>query len=483
MKTIVINRLFTAALLLLSASITFAQDCQNSNLIFEQNFNQYNGQNKSYTESMAKNDFQNVGGRPGQLRGISSGWPQDNRAINGELRAEYLKNDAGAVTGGFIFDSSFPGVEEAILEYKVKFDKNFTWATGGKLPGLAGATTLSQPLAVGCTKNQNNIDNSFTMRLMWRSNVAHTQTPYLIVYPYLPNRTSNCGGDIRFFSGLEKDKWYTVKQYIKLNTPGQSNGKLKMYLDGKELLDQNNIMYRLAGKSNVKINNIIMHTYRGGSRDDKWWHSPNTDYSYFDDFKVWTNCDAVTGGTTTTPNQAPTVSLTNPSQNQQEFEMGSTITLRANASDPDNNLDRVNFKINDQYYNQDRTGPDFETQWTPEAPGTYKIGARAFDTEGLATETTYEVIIKESSLAVDQFGNEINTLIAYPNPASVSVTIENIPVSTKSIAIYNVVGKKIKTVNTDNSIANTIKIDVADLRSGMYFIQSANSVATPIIIK
>ena len=114
MKTIVINRIFATTLLLISASLTFAQDCQNSNLIFEQNFNQYNGQNRSYTENMAKNDFTNVGGRPGQLRGISSGWPQDNRAINGELRAEYLKNDAGAVTGGFIFDSSFPGVEEAI---------------------------------------------------------------------------------------------------------------------------------------------------------------------------------------------------------------------------------------------------------------------------------------------------------------------------------------------------------------------------------
>ncbi|WP_378181230.1 Ig-like domain-containing protein [Aquimarina sp. SS2-1] len=95
-------------------------------------------------------------------------------------------------------------------------------------------------------------------------------------------------------------------------------------------------------------------------------------------------------------NQAPQVSLTNPSQENQEFELGQTINLSANASDPDGNLEKVNFKINGGYFKQDRTAP-YSVTWTPTVAGTYTVGARAFDTEGLSTEVSRIVIIKDDS--------------------------------------------------------------------------------------
>jgi len=89
---------------------------------------------------------------------------------------------------------------------------------------------------------------------------------------------------------IQKDEWYTIRQYVKLNTPGSNNGILKMWIDGQLLMDLDDIAFRLPGKGNVKINALVGHTYRGGNATDPVWWSPTTDYAYFDDFKVWTNC-------------------------------------------------------------------------------------------------------------------------------------------------------------------------------------------------
>ncbi|WP_405208476.1 Ig-like domain-containing protein [Aquimarina sp. LLG6339-5] len=95
-------------------------------------------------------------------------------------------------------------------------------------------------------------------------------------------------------------------------------------------------------------------------------------------------------------NQLPAVSLTNPSQNNQEFILGETVALGANASDPDGNLNYVNFKVNGSFFKQDRDRP-FNVTWTPTVSGTYTIGAKAFDKEGLSTEVSRTVIVKSSN--------------------------------------------------------------------------------------
>ena len=109
--------------------------------------------------------------------------PQETRIVNGTLRAQYLKNDASGRSGGFLFDPYFDAVDEAYLEYKVKFDDNFFWATGGKLPGLGGSTsginsesTGRGTIPSGCKYNT----NGWSARLMWRRNRAQTNAPYLI---------------------------------------------------------------------------------------------------------------------------------------------------------------------------------------------------------------------------------------------------------------------------------------------------------------
>lgn len=96
-------------------------------------------------------------------------------------------------------------------------------------------------------------------------------------------------------------------------------------------------------------------------------------------------------------NNPPTVSISSPMDNE-TFELGQELTLRANASDPDGNLDKVNFKINDDFFKTDNARP-FETTFTPAAVGTYKIAVRAIDTENAATEVFVNITVTQKNLA------------------------------------------------------------------------------------
>lgn len=90
-------------------------------------------------------------------------------------------------------------------------------------------------------------------------------------------------------------------------------------------------------------------------------------------------------------NQAPDTNITSPT-NGAVYELGETITLSASATDIDGNLDMVNFKINDAFYKSDRARP-FNTTFTPDAIGDYKIAVRAFDKEGLNIEKSILITV------------------------------------------------------------------------------------------
>lgn len=267
-----------------------------SQLVIDENFNQHTGAYNDYTLAMLTNDFNGVNSRAaGVIRGFDGNgntWPQDNAVGNGVLRADYLANAAGGPQSGFLFDKTFADCEEAEMEYKVYFEgagsnNQFVWAAGGKLPGLGGSNSSSvAAIPVGCTENLTSINNGFSARLMWRTKPGSGNQGQLVVYTYFPDRDiSKCGVDIPFMD-VQPNTWYTVKQYIKLNTPGTKNGVLKMWVNGSLKLTRTNVLYRISGKSSVKINSAIFHTYRGGKPTDERFWSPNRDHIRFDDFKV-----------------------------------------------------------------------------------------------------------------------------------------------------------------------------------------------------
>lgn len=97
----------------------------------------------------------------------------------------------------------------------------------------------------------------------------------------------------------------------------------------------------------------------------------------------------------TTENKPPVVAVTSPTNNA-VFELGQEIPLLATASDPDGNLEKVNFKINDAFFKTIVNAP-FEFTFSPTEIGTYKIAARAFDTDNLQTEEFVTITVVQAN--------------------------------------------------------------------------------------
>jgi hypothetical protein len=373
-------------------------------LVINENFDHYPSSNQLYISIMAATDFDGLNSRAaGEVRGldIPNTWPQRTMVGNGTVRAHFPANIAGGTNSGFLFDKNFADTEEATMEYRLKFSEGFVWAAGGKLPGLGGGTlTGNGSTPVGCTKDVNKITNGFSTRLMWRTRGQ------LVVYTYFPDRienSNNCGVDYKF-ADVQANKWYTVRQYIKMNTPGVKNGILEMYLDGELALRKTDVFFRNSGKSGIKANQAIFHTYRGGGAEDVRFHSPQTDYVFFDDIKVWRG--KYTGEPAPLPDQPPIISIISPETNS-TYNLGQTISLEANASDPEGAIARVNFKVNDMYYSQDQTAP-YKADFTPTEVGSYKLAARAFDEAGLSTEVFIDINVVQNDVPVPFYQHSLS---------------------------------------------------------------------------
>jgi hypothetical protein len=89
-------------------------------------------------------------------------------------------------------------------------------------------------------------------------------------------------------------------------------------------------------------------------------------------------------------NAPPVVSLTSP-QSGQAFTVGTPISLTANASDPDDLVARVEFRVNGASVASDTATP-YSGSWTPGASGSFSVTAVAVDSDGAATTSTAAAI-------------------------------------------------------------------------------------------
>lgn len=214
-----------------------------------------------YTRSMANADF-------GDVSYFHAG--SDNRlrvygTSDRHLRATYPAGGVATSTSGGQFKAKLDPGTEYTLEYKVKFDPDFQWVKGGKLPGLCGGdcnTGGSQPDG-----------NGFSSRFMWRSNGE------LVVYLYHMDQAGIFGEDISTGVWMAKDQWVTIKQRVKLNTGNNANGQLQVWVNGLQKINRNNVRYMTNGSK--RIDTFYFSTFHGGN--DPSWAPSSTVYARFDD--------------------------------------------------------------------------------------------------------------------------------------------------------------------------------------------------------
>ncbi len=238
------------------------------------------------------------------------------------LRGRTVAGQANGFGGHANFVNMGPGSgagiaeqEEAYLRYRVNFPTDYVWVNPndgghGKLPGLAGKATGGADWAVsaggrrwnGTTAIKRLEDlgtaDGWSARLLWQKDMGAS------VYLYAPNQygrvTGTPGTDsFRAFGRAVRLKvdpynssssnmkfntgWNTIEQYVKMNTPGQANGELKIWMNGKLGLHMTNVMYRSSQRPNLKITQIFWSWFYGGPQNDY----PHKDsYIYFDDVVI-----------------------------------------------------------------------------------------------------------------------------------------------------------------------------------------------------
>jgi len=205
--------------------------------------------------------------------------------------------------------------EEVYFRYRVNFPSEYIWTnTGGgghgKLPGLAGKATGGADWAVGGggkrwngTSMINKLSDlpkadGWSARMLWQKDRG------LSVYLYTPNKYGVVSGTegtdtFRAFGKAIRVKddpynsssanmkfntgWNTVEEYVKMNTPGQADGVLKIWMNGKLGLHITDVMFRGAERPNLKTTQLFWTWFYGGPPSDY----PHADsYVYFDDAVV-----------------------------------------------------------------------------------------------------------------------------------------------------------------------------------------------------
>lgn len=163
----------------------------------------------------------------------------------------------------------------ACLGYRVRFEDGFAFARGGKLPGLYGSEGAPVTTASGCRPVYDQA--GFSARLMWRSGGRGE------VYAYTQNKTARCGeslgrGNWTYATG----RWIAIEEEVILNTPGHDDGRVRVWIDGRLVLDQGGLVYR-SGPA-VHIQGLFFSTFFGGKKPD--WASPRDQGTDFADFRL-----------------------------------------------------------------------------------------------------------------------------------------------------------------------------------------------------
>ncbi|MFT6915428.1 MAG: hypothetical protein ACJAWL_001735 [Motiliproteus sp.] len=134
---------------------------------------------------------------------------------------------------------------------------------GGKFPGFGGTYGRA-----GWGGRKPDGKNGWSARGMFLNSVVdgpHRGEMPIGSYVYHVDHKNNYGEQMpwsSFDSLLEKNRWYSIEQYLRLNTPGQNDGVLKAWVDGRKVTEIDNLRFRDTDA--LKIEKIWFDFYHGG---------------------------------------------------------------------------------------------------------------------------------------------------------------------------------------------------------------------------
>jgi len=117
-------------------------------------------------------------------------------------------------------------------------------------------------------------------------------------------------------------------------------------------------------------------------------------------------------------NAAPTVSITSPANNA-VFQAPGSITINANASDPDGTISKVEFYQGTTLLNTDTVAP-YSFAWNNVVAGTYSLTAKATDNDNLVSQASAAVTVRVNAPPTVSITSPANNAV-FTAPASITI--------------------------------------------------------------
>lgn len=191
------------------------------------------------------------------------------------IKISYVGNELGSTRT--VFQCHLPKNDEYTLIYSVMFDSDFQFL-GGKLHGIGPDKIASGGHGIE--------PDSWSARVVFEKNRG------IGIYLYNQNQDGRFGTEMKASNfRFEPNKYYQIKLYVKVNSASDiDNGRVMLFVDGKKLIEKNNIRFRGVNGSEGLISKFLFSTFHGGSnssfapRDENG--SFTTVHAYFDNFRI-----------------------------------------------------------------------------------------------------------------------------------------------------------------------------------------------------
>ncbi len=203
----------------------------------------------------------------------------DGEGVDGSkaLKAIYVGSDIGSER--LVARYRLPEFsDEMTLVYDLKFDKNFQFVKGGKLHGFGP----ENPVTGG----------GKTVPAGWSARLLFKREGRLGSYLYTQNKTNKYGVEAIYKEfKFEKERYYAISFHVKINDVGKDNGYAHVYINGRKLIEQNEIRFRSVGGKESLINEFLFNTFHGGNTaawapKDKYGNYISV-FAYFDNISVY----------------------------------------------------------------------------------------------------------------------------------------------------------------------------------------------------
>lgn len=156
--------------------------------------------------------------------------------------------------------------DEAYFRYYLRFAEDWRPdVDGGKLPGFAGTYGRA-----GWGMRKTTGADGWSMRGSFFIQPS-APNPYrghttIGTYAYHIDSGEPSGEPWRWplgrLAAFENNRWYSVEQYFKVNTPGRSDGVLRAWIDGRLVVERTG--FRVRTVPDVRIETVWFNIYHGG---------------------------------------------------------------------------------------------------------------------------------------------------------------------------------------------------------------------------